>query len=58
MNMCTQAKHDKLKADPVAWKGLFYVGIQEVDETYSLELRNCPCGSTIAIRVEPKRDDT
>ncbi|HEY6019892.1 MAG TPA: hypothetical protein VIY48_08310 [Candidatus Paceibacterota bacterium] len=43
-----QAYHATLKADPVQWQSLTYVGPQEIDEESHLELRNCPCGSTIA----------
>jgi hypothetical protein len=33
------------------WRELQYVGAQ-VDDIETLELRNCPCGSTIAVVVE------
>lgn len=46
---CTRESHEasKLTAD---WDSMEYVGIQEVDQDYSLELRNCKCGSTLAKR--------
>lgn len=34
------------------WRALEYVGIQDIDETEALELRNCQCGSTISVHVE------
>jgi hypothetical protein len=33
------------------WRELQYVGAQ-ADDVETLELRNCPCGSTIAVVVE------
>lgn len=33
------------------WCDLEYVGIQPVDQTEHLELRNCGCGSTIAVSL-------
>lgn len=36
--------------DSYAWAALPYVGIQEGDG-YALELRNCPCRSTLAVQV-------
>lgn len=41
--------HEDLKLDPIRWEGLDLVGYQEYDDNEYLELRNCPCGSTIAI---------
>lgn len=41
--------------DAASWKGLKYVGVMETeDETgkYTLELRNCSCGSTIGIETK------
>lgn len=47
-----RAAHDSLKADPETWETLHYVGLQEYDEIFSLELRNCPkCGSTLAKKI-------
>jgi hypothetical protein len=42
--------HDALKQDPAVWASLPFVGIQG-DEVEMLELRNCPCGSTLAVVV-------
>lgn len=40
-----------------SWDALPLVGIQHVDEGLDLELRNCGCGSTIAIElVDPEAD--
>jgi hypothetical protein len=39
-----------LTHDAAAWSCLPYVGVQR-DEFEALELRNCPCGSTLAIEV-------
>ena len=33
------------------WRSLHYVGSQAVADV-ALELRNCPCGSTLAIEVD------
>ena len=38
--------------DETHWKGLPYVGLMD-DGVVVLELRNCPCRSTIAIRLRP-----
>jgi len=41
--------HDAIKADPAKWAALPFVG-----EMLGLELRNCECGSTLAIeKVQP-----
>lgn len=39
--------HQQLKLDDAAWALLDYVGVLALDDP-PLELRNCPCGSTIA----------
>ncbi|MBX3209685.1 MAG: hypothetical protein KF764_31920 [Labilithrix sp.] len=33
-----------------SWRELPFVG---VDHAYRLEFRNCPCGSTLAVPLEP-----
>jgi len=38
------------------WRGLHYVGLWELDQP--LELRNCTCGSTLALPVMPDSGDT
>lgn len=44
--------HQQLKLDDAAWALLDYVGVLRLDpEDAPLELRNCPCGSTIAREV-------
>ncbi len=52
--------HAALKLDPIAWAALRLVGRQEVpagegpdEPAYVLEHRDCPCGSTLAIEVQP-----
>jgi hypothetical protein len=35
------------------WKLLPFVGNQDGGEGYVVELRNCPCGSTIGIEFPP-----
>ena len=47
-----QAYHAWLKDDDGRWNTLKFVGIQKGDATFHLELRNCPCRSTIARIVE------
>jgi hypothetical protein len=37
--------------DAASWRDLPFVGHQD-DGVESIELRNCPCGSTIAVHVE------
>jgi hypothetical protein len=56
--VCTLESHAAIVADDTAWSALKPIGIQEVpaidDEPgYELELRNCPCRSTLARRVRP-----
>jgi len=35
-----------------AWAALRYVGLQDLSEGEVMELRHCPCGSTIGIEVQ------
>lgn len=42
--------------DEARWRGLQLVGIQE-DKPAPLELRNCPCRSTLAVAIEDERCD-
>lgn len=42
--------HWHLKQSP-AWSALPLVGVQRVTAGCSLELRNCSCGSTLAVEV-------
>jgi len=47
--MCTHEKHETAKRNDREWQAMEFVGIQEVDNEFSLELRNCPsCCSTLA----------
>lgn len=53
--------HEALKRDAAAWSRLAYVGMQRVpaDEygpAEAYELRDCSCGSTLAIQIE-RADD-
>lgn len=50
--------HERVKGDTREWNELPLVGVQRVpamddEDGYALELRNVPCGSTIARRVKP-----
>ena len=39
----------KTEYSPEEWKNLRYIGTQEgFDDIPAMELRNCPCGSTLA----------
>lgn len=52
MQVCSAEKHEAIKRDPVAWAKLKLVGVQRFDDGGpSLELRNCPCGSTLGCEV-------
>lgn len=48
--------HDALKLDPAAWQALHFVGIQDGAGGPDLELRNCRCGSTLAIELPAQRE--
>ena len=39
---------------PADWAALPIVGDWELDEDVRLELRNCPCGSTISVELPPR----
>lgn len=45
---CDQATHDALRESD-AWNRLEFVGYQDDGQGEKLELRNCPCGATLAI---------
>jgi hypothetical protein len=52
---CTIESHEAMKS-PTTWPTLLLIGIQKIEDEHGnpdgeLELRNCPCGSTLAIRV-------
>lgn len=56
--VCSQAAHEAMKLDPIAWAALTFVGVQsfaaEDDEPASaLEMRNCHCHSTLCKSVAP-----
>jgi len=46
-----------LSFDPTEWAALDYVGVS-ADEVQRLELRNCPCGSTLAVDLDTFPDVT
>ena len=55
--MCSR-DHTALKLDSAAWRSLEWVGVQRFDghdgePPLVLELRNCTCGSTLAIEITP-----
>lgn len=45
---CPQETHDRMRNDDVTWPQLAIVGYQDDGAGGKLELRNCPCGGTIA----------
>lgn len=53
VSMC-KVDHQAVKLDEAAWQALEYVGIQDPDTEWALELRNCTCGSTLARKVSVK----
>jgi len=57
---CTAARHEALKHDAAAWSALQVVGEQRLaadqhGPEIHLELRNCTCGSTLAINLTSAR---
>jgi hypothetical protein len=52
--MCTHEDHDRLRADPIEFRRRTeLVGVQSAENgNPELELRNCACGSTLALVVE------
>ena len=44
---CTHSTHRAAVADDVQWSAMRPIGMQQVDETEALEMRNCTCGSTL-----------
>lgn len=51
---CTVAHHEALKLNAAAWSALELIGVQEIEAfedepAGALELRNCSCGSTLAL---------
>ena len=55
MSMCKAGhNHEQLKQSP-AWGTLPFIGYMDAaEDDLELELRNCACGSTIAIEI-PRR---
>ncbi len=56
-NCCPQVYHDGLKADAAAWRGLMFVGVQEIDGVPFLEMRNCECNATLAVAVDDEAEE-
>jgi hypothetical protein len=55
VSCCSIAQHDALKLDRERWSALLFVGVQNDDDGRpELELRNCACGSTLAIAITPE----
>ncbi len=53
---CTKADHEALKLDDSRWHAIRLDGVQHVEAfdgepAYSLEVRTCSCGSTLARRI-------
>lgn len=56
--MSAKCDHAAIKRDPTAWAQLDLVGhhhtpADDSGPAETLELRNCACGSTLAIEVRP-----
>jgi hypothetical protein len=49
---CSPTLHERVKRDTAEWSRLPLVGTQPTDDGPDLELRNCPCGSTLAREVK------
>lgn len=51
---CSEEKHRAMKADLRTWESLQLIGVQtaeafEDEPAFTIELRNCACGSTLAL---------
>ena len=46
---CPAKAHDMIRANDHLWGDLEFVGYQDDGQGERLELRNCPCGATLAI---------
>jgi hypothetical protein len=53
--VCSEAEHERMKADDTQWAALPCIGRQRYDygdgEAETLEMRNCACGSTLVAVV-------
>jgi hypothetical protein len=47
--------HEDLKRDAARWAQLHYVGMMVLGRGDALELRNCTCGSTLAVQVDAEQ---
>lgn len=56
---CYSDVHERIKADASAWHALPCIGSMPTEDDdgnpCTLELRNCTCGSTLAIEVRHAR---
>jgi hypothetical protein len=52
MTCASGNNHEDLKRDAARWVELRFVGIQTFGAREALELRNCTCGSTLAVEIE------
>jgi hypothetical protein len=53
MPPCSRDSHAEVKADPIRFRDLAYLGVVRMDgDGPDIELRNCPhCASTLAMEV-------
>lgn len=51
MTCASGQNHETIKADASGWSALSYVGLWVIGDGETLELRNCACGSTLAIQI-------
>jgi len=53
--VCSPLVHEALKLDDAAWSALVRIGAMPDEDDdgrpFVLELRNCPCGSTLAREI-------
>lgn len=53
---CSSCRIERYSVDAAAdskrWQGLAFVGLQLFDHGEAFELRNCPCGSTLAWPID------
>jgi hypothetical protein len=60
MPKCTDEDHRALKSTPSLWRMLACIGVQRLVADGSepervLELRNCSCGSTLAVDITDRK---
>ncbi len=54
--LCSESTHDAIRKTPAAFAALTYVGEQDDGQGGFVELRNCDCGSTLAVAVTDDGD--